>query len=176
MLTGAYFLEKERTQDDHIPEIVGLGAVAFAGHLALAVLDDVEDLAVGEVFEGGGVGVVLEGELHVGDDIAFAVAVGSVTHGAVVSVDLFGVGLGFGRGFYGVDEGFGIRRACLVRLGRRVVAARGPRAIARRGRTMTAAYEAPVLSAESYALGEWMGSFIFRGARSSSLGGFCWSF
>ena len=38
-------------EDDHIPDLLVVLATGFAGHLAAAVLNDVEELAVGEVAE-----------------------------------------------------------------------------------------------------------------------------
>src|SRR5882757_1273733 len=102
-LRFALLLCERADKDDHVPDVVRFHATAIGGHLAFAVLDDVKDFSVGEVFEGSRIGVVPGGRLEIGD-VAFTVSGCSVAHGAVVSVHLFGVGLGFWRGLYRVDH------------------------------------------------------------------------
>src|ERR1039458_3857550 len=94
---------------DQVPVFFGLEAGAFGGHILMAVFDDVEDLAVGTVFESGGIGEVGDLQLHVGGEVAFAVAGLAVAHGAVDAPPLFGAGERFGRGLDGIGllGGFG---------------------------------------------------------------------
>ena len=51
---------------DQVPIFFGLDPRTFGRHVVVSVFDDVEDLAVGAVFEGGGVGEVDNFEFHLG--------------------------------------------------------------------------------------------------------------
>jgi hypothetical protein len=63
-----------------------------AGHVIVAVLDDVENLAVGAVFQSRGVSEVRELEFHVYGGLAFAIAIRAVAHGAIEGPPLLGAG------------------------------------------------------------------------------------
>src|SRR5713226_194124 len=102
----------------HVPDVFILGTIAFRGHVvALAIPGDVEEFAVGAVFQRvriGEIGDVFIVRRHV----ALAVAVFSMAHRAVVAVHLLALGerlrgglhrIYFGRVFGGNLEfgGFG---------------------------------------------------------------------
>src|SRR5208337_4683429 len=90
---------------DQIPEFPGLGATAFGRHVVVAVLDDVEEFAVGAVFEKRRIGEV--GDLQILGNIGFAVSGCAMTRSAVVAVDLpaFSDGLGGGLHRIGLSGG-----------------------------------------------------------------------
>src|SRR5260370_31169545 len=82
----------------HVPDVLMLGTIAFRGHVvALAMPRDVEEFAVGAVFQRvriGEIGDVLIVRRHV----PLAVAVFSMTHRAVVAVHLLALGERLRRG------------------------------------------------------------------------------
>ena len=59
---------------DQAPEVLGLGALALGRHVALAILNDGEELGVGKFLERRGIGVVARLRFEVAGEIAFAVA------------------------------------------------------------------------------------------------------
>lgn len=83
--SAATFLPGESSRSSPCP-----GPSAFTPRLQAAsgpsVLDDVEQLAVGAILEHGRISAVAHLELHVGGDIALAVAFLALPHGAVVVV------------------------------------------------------------------------------------------
>src|SRR5208283_5342639 len=111
----------ERTEVIHyVPDLVGLHAALFAGHLALARVDNRKDFAIGEFFQRSGVAVVAQFEMHVPGEVAIAAALFSMTHCAVGSVLLLSGSQGRGRGLYGIGllgglwRGFGISGGLFV--------------------------------------------------------------
>src|ERR1039457_1000413 len=78
--------------DDQVPDIVVFGAIAFAGHLAPAVLDDIKELSVRHTLQRVRIGQVLQSQMHIGDQAGFSVAFFPMAHGAIDSEHQLGVG------------------------------------------------------------------------------------
>src|SRR5581483_7823868 len=85
---------------DQVPILFRLDARPFGGHLVMAILDDVEDFAVGTVFQSCRIGKVRGLQLHFFCGLALAVAVLAVTHLAIERPPLLGAGQGFRCGLH----------------------------------------------------------------------------
>src|ERR1700740_2929194 len=85
------FLGERPNVVDELPDVLVLGAVAFRRHiLSLAIPDNVEQFAVGAIFQGvrlSKVGYFLNIRRHV----ALAITVFAMTHCAVIAIELLGV-------------------------------------------------------------------------------------
>ena len=78
--------------------MLGLDAIAFARHVAVAVLEDIEDRAVGTIFKSRGIGEV--GGLQILANLSFAVPGSAMSLSAVVTENLLAVSDGLGSGLY----------------------------------------------------------------------------
>ena len=71
--------------------------------MTMAILDDVEELSVGFALQSRGIAKVSELELLINGHIAFAIAVVSVAHRAIVTVIFLALSKGFGSGLNRID-------------------------------------------------------------------------
>ena len=93
LLGVGLFLGERADVINQVPVLFFLNTLTFGRHVFVAVLDDLEDLAVSAVFERGRIGEVGNREFHVLGGFAFAVA-----HGAIERPPFFGASYRLGRG------------------------------------------------------------------------------
>jgi hypothetical protein len=132
LLCVGLFLGQGADVVDQVPILLGFAALTFGWHVLVAVLDDIEDFAIGTVFKGRGIGEIGEIEFHILGGLAFAVAIFAVTPGAIQRPPFFGAArdsgvdfTGFGcltastgiAGYVGVFCGVGIEDCCAVSAG-----------------------------------------------------------
>src|SRR5208337_4225762 len=120
LLVGGWLLSGQGSDVvDQVPEFPGPGATAFRRHVVVAVLDDIEEFAVGAVFEKRRIGEVGGLDLQIFGNIAFAVAGRAMTRSAVVAVDLLAFSEGLGSGLHRVGLAGSLdRNRAVGRLGR----------------------------------------------------------
>src|SRR5579864_5495067 len=108
------FLGQRAHVVNQVPVFFDLHPLTLRRHIVMPVLDDVENLAIGTVFERRGIGKVGNTKLHVLRGFAFAVAVFAVAHDTIQRPPFLGAGDGLRAGLHRIRLLHGLNGDCRV--------------------------------------------------------------